>query len=730
MIKSFLHIIWSAFFNSYGQLFFADHKLFAWLLLLSSYINPITGVSGSIATVIAILFSKWIGLDEHQLKHGSLSYNALMTGLVLGSQYNLTLPFIMVLTCAALISVLFTVVFNQFLFKYRIPALSIGFLITLWSITLAIRGFNQIENSENGLFRLNEWYSMGGLPMVDWLNHLEHETIPEFISVYLKSLSAVFFQYNIFSGFIIAIGIVIWSRIGFVLSLLGFVIGYGFYYIVSGEFTQLYYSYIGFNFILTAIALGGFYLIPSRASFLIVIIAMPIIGVLISALSAWVEVWQLPIYSLPFVLTVMMILLLISNRIFYKRLIPVTNQLFSPEKNLYYYLNQHQRFKNTTINYLQLPFYGEWVVSQGYNGAITHKEEWQHALDFVVTDETKHTYKLPGTNITDYYCYGLPVLSPNAGYIVEVIDGIEDNVIGNVNIKQNWGNTIVIKHTEGLYSKIAHLKKDSITVRLNDYVSKGMIIGYCGSSGRSPEPHLHFQVQTTPFIGSKTFSYPIALYIRRTDDNYILQEFNVPSEGDVIHHPIVTPLLFNSLNFIPGKQLKFSYTDSSGAIMLLLWECETDSYNQTLIRCAETNATAYFVNNGNLFYFTNFVGNQQSKLYYFYLALHKILLGYYQNLTVNDHLPITTFNRNVGLFLHDFIAPFYQMYSVKYNSKFTFLDNPLFPEKIEVTSCIEHYFLKKKTHTISFQISFQQNQLQSITVVEGQKIIGTFTCIE
>ncbi|MFN7312296.1 MAG: urea transporter [Bacteroidota bacterium] len=730
MIKSFLHNTANAFVNSYAQLFFADHKVFAWLLLLSSYVNPITGLSGSLTAIFAIIFARWIGLNRTLLYAGTYSYNALMTGLVLGSQYDFNLPFVLILVCAAILSVFISVWFNSILYKYNLPSLSIGFLFTLWIITLSLRGFNQVEYNQQGLFRLNEWYELGGVQLVEWMQWMENNSLPEFLSVYLKSISAIFFQYNILSGALITIGLLIWSRIGFLLSLIGFAVGYIFYYSVSGEFTQLYYSYIGFNFILSAIAVGGFYLIPSRASFLLTIIIMPIIGILISGLNSFIYVWQLPLYSLPFVVTVILTLLLLNNRTIINRLIPVSLQLFTPEKNLYTHLNQSQRFKNNKAISLQLPFYGEWLVSQGYDGDITHKGEWKHALDFVVADETKHTYKLPGKSVTDFYCYGLPVLAPASGYVTTVIDGIDDNEVGDIDIRQNWGNVVVIKHADGFYSKLTHLKKDSITVRLNDYVSQGSIIGYCGSSGRSPEPHLHFQTQLTPFVGSATFPYPIAYYIRNNNGNYEFNEFSIPHESEFIHHPIKTPLLFDAFNFIPGQKLKFEVHNEKGESKIVVWECAVNTYNQTYLQCSETTSTAYFVNNGTVFYFTNYYGNKKSPLYQFYLAFHKILLGYYHHMEITDNLPITTFGYHPGLILHDFIAPFFTWMKVNYTSKFTYLDHALIPSEIHLESAISTAYGNRKSTITNYSIQIREQRIKAWKVISNNRTLFTFTCLE
>lgn len=43
---------------------------------------------------------------------------------------------------------------------------------------------------------------------------------------------------------------------------------------------------------------------------------------------------------------------------------------------------------------------------------------------------------------------------------------------------------------------MAHLKKDSITIKVGDSVSRGQLIAKCGNTGNSTEPHLHFQLQT------------------------------------------------------------------------------------------------------------------------------------------------------------------------------------------------------------------------------------------
>jgi urea transporter len=95
---------------------------------------------------------------------------------------------------------------------------------------------------------LNEIYSVGGNELVNQYHQLSNWDIPVSLSIYLKSLGAIFFQYNILGGLLIAIGLLIYSRISFVLSLIGFYTAFYFYQFIGGNINELSYNFIGFNF--------------------------------------------------------------------------------------------------------------------------------------------------------------------------------------------------------------------------------------------------------------------------------------------------------------------------------------------------------------------------------------------------------------------------------------------------------------------------------------------------
>lgn len=60
------------------------------------------------------------------------------------------------------------------------------------------------------------------------------------------------------------------------------------------------------------------------------------------------------------------------------------------------------------------------------------------------------------------------------------------------NTASGFGNHIVIRHGFGYETLYAHLSR--YKARVGQYVKRGDIIGYIGSTGRSEAPHLHYEV--------------------------------------------------------------------------------------------------------------------------------------------------------------------------------------------------------------------------------------------
>lgn len=651
--KNDLRLLADGLLHSYSQIFFSIDKPFAVMLLLASFIDLYAGISGLVAALLANLMAFALGFDRKALSEGVYGFNPLMVGMVLGVYYQFNLPFALALVIVTILTFMVGVTGSSLLGKYRLPLMSIPFLFGTWTVLLIGRSYTGLQLSGRGIYTINELYSYGGPALVDLWQQIETLPIPRLLDVYLRSVGAIFFQYNLFSGILMTLGLLWFSRIAFTLSLVGFFSGYFFVGMMQGGFSDINYSYIGFNFILSAIALGGFFVVPGRASVLLVVVTSPLIAMLITAIGYLMAPFALPMYSLPYNLTVVLVLHTLRLRVWPRWLHLVDDQQYSPERHLYSFINRAQRFATSTWYHLYLPFFGEWKVSQAHAGAVTHKGDWAHAWDFVIDDAEGNTYRLPGTEPADYYCYDRPVLAPQAGTVVAVEAGIADNPIKGVNMERNWGNAVVIMHGEHFYTKLSHLRPGTVKVAVGDVVKRGQPIGTCGNSGRSPEPHLHFQAQATPFIGSKTLDFPLAYYLRTDTATPELHCFDRPQEGWKVANINTDSTLRAAFDWIPGRTILWS--DGAGGEGR--WEVHTDAFNLTYLWCPRKQAMAYFVNDGTMCYFTHFVGDRSSILYRFHLAFHRVLLAHVPGVGVTDALRVDSILHAPLLWAVDLLAP-------------------------------------------------------------------------
>ncbi len=157
-----------------------------------------------------------------------------------------------------------------------------------------------------------------------------------------------------------------------------------------------------------------------------------------------------------------------------------------------------------TIAELELPFNDEWFVVWGgrtkeenYHASLVDQ---RFAID-VVQIENGSTFMGNGTQNEDYYCFGDTLYAPESGQIVEMENLVAENIPGETNKNQLFGNYIIIDHGNAEYSVLAHFMKNSIIVNIGDLVAKGQVIGLTGNSGNSTEPHLHYHLQNKSSIG-------------------------------------------------------------------------------------------------------------------------------------------------------------------------------------------------------------------------------------
>jgi murein DD-endopeptidase MepM/ murein hydrolase activator NlpD len=205
----------------------------------------------------------------------------------------------------------------------------------------------------------------------------------------------------------------------------------------------------------------------------------------------------------------------------------ISGLLFKP------YTETKEIVRNTTK--MKLPFKGEWSVVWGGDT----KEQNYHvesvaqknAFDILIKDEQGSTHKGTGESNEDYYAFGKELYAPCDGEVVLVVDGVKDNIPGVLNPIYIPGNTVIIKTANGEFALFAHFKQHSIVVKQGQKVTTGSLLGLCGNSGNSSEPHLHFHLQNTEDMTKATGA---KCFFDQLKVNGVLKLDYSPVKGDKI----------------------------------------------------------------------------------------------------------------------------------------------------------------------------------------------------
>ena len=125
----------------------------------------------------------------------------------------------------------------------------------------------------------------------------------------------------------------------------------------------------------------------------------------------------------------------------------------------------HVSVPTTDAVVLDSPLAGEWFVQNGGRSVLLngHNPSESNAVDFQRLGANGRTHT-GGSDapLADYAGFGMPVLAPADGRIVEVTDGYADNPPGT---NGDHANHLVMDIGGGRYVAMAHLEQGSVTVQ-------------------------------------------------------------------------------------------------------------------------------------------------------------------------------------------------------------------------------------------------------------------------
>lgn len=203
---------------------------------------------------------------------------------------------------------------------------------------------------------------------------------------------------------------------------------------------------------------------------------------------------------------------------------------------------------------LDFPFRGSWKVENSPARRIpshgTDAFGTSHAIDFVAVDDAgrsaPHSWRsLVAPEVAGIFIgFGQPILAPLSGTVVAVHDGEPDHegrrspltlvpyMLGQrervrAGVAAIAGNHVVVAvEPAGPYVLLAHLRQGTIPVIPGQQVQAGDVVGECGNSGNSTEPHVHVQVSDS-MDWQRARGMPLAF--RHRDGNV-----SVPDEGGIV----------------------------------------------------------------------------------------------------------------------------------------------------------------------------------------------------
>ena len=100
-----------------------------------------------------------------------------------------------------------------------------------------------------------------------------------------------------------------------------------------------------------------------------------------------------------------------------------------------------------------------------------------------------------GIDIWDSNIYNAEIVAADAGTVIDVSNYCPHDYGKSYSCGcgGGYGRYCIIDHGDGYWTLYGHA--NNIVVSVGQYVEKGQVLGYVGSTGHSTGPHTHFEVR-------------------------------------------------------------------------------------------------------------------------------------------------------------------------------------------------------------------------------------------
>lgn len=315
-----------------GQVMFQNNWLTGLIFLVGIFFNSwIYGIVCLLGTLVSTLTALALRADRTLIRSGLFGFNGALIGIGLNAYMSSDFTngslldwrlYLYIVFAAAFTSVVFAALFTL-LGPYRVPALTAPFVLTGWLFIFAVLHFGHFEPGPLLVAKLPDVASLRGprdYSLITWYEGIG------------KGVAEVFFQNNWITGYIFVLAILVNSRIGAAMSLIGSAVAVGVAMLLGAPEQSIRLGLYGFNAVLTAIALGGFFYVLTWQGGLYALFGAIVTTWVWATVNVFLAPIGMPTFTSPFVIVTW--LMIMANEGF-KALVPVPPaEATTPEDNL------------------------------------------------------------------------------------------------------------------------------------------------------------------------------------------------------------------------------------------------------------------------------------------------------------------------------------------------------------------------------------------------------------
>jgi urea transporter len=257
-------------------------------------------IAGLLAVLAGTLMAQWLRVDEAGLNAGLYGFNAYLTGLALATFMTPTLQLWIYVVFGGAVSVVVTLAMARMFKTWSVSALTAPFVLITWLLLLGTNAFGGLEGS--------------ALPPAGVIVPIDPSAadplqVGDFVAGLFSSISQVFLKGHGPAALLLLLGLAVNSISAAVFALVGAAVGLITAHVLGAESQLITAGLLGFNPVLTAIALGAVFYRPSPKVVVYTLLATVLSVIVQGAMIAAMTPFGIPTLTASFILVTWLFLL-------------------------------------------------------------------------------------------------------------------------------------------------------------------------------------------------------------------------------------------------------------------------------------------------------------------------------------------------------------------------------------------------------------------------------------